>query len=157
MEGNILQVQRRGMQKQRVPTEAWGLYSLHVSQTNGLGHELRAPGDGRMGSPGNEAKKKKERELQTEQKEEALGQLLCLLEDAGSCGNGAQSGRWLAKAGSAGTQQPSLPPEASAARKELNSAVSMVPGEGFHMLPGKAEDRLPQAEGETMLPYIAKS
>lgn len=67
-------------------------------------------------------KKKRERELQTEQKEEALGQLLCPLEDAGSCGNRAQSGRWLAKAGSAGTQQPSLPPEASAVRKELNSS-----------------------------------
>ena len=68
-----------------------------MSQSNGLGHEL-SPGGWKAGKP----RKRGKNELQTEQKEEALGQLLCPLEDAGSCGNGAQSGKWLAKAGSAG-------------------------------------------------------
>lgn len=43
------------MQKHRVVTEGWRLYSLPLSQTNGLGREL-SPRGGRMGSPGNEAK-----------------------------------------------------------------------------------------------------
>ena len=94
-----------------------------MSQSNGLGHEL-SPGGWKAGKP----RKRGKNELQTEQKEEALGQLLCPLEDAGSCGNGAQSGKWLAKAGSAGIYQPSLPPRPQWLGRSWIPAVSFLPG-----------------------------
>lgn len=65
------------------------------------------------------------------QREEARCQSFSQLEDAGSCGNGAQSEKWLAETGPVGTSILVCPQGLS--RKEWDSSVSIVPGEGFHM------------------------
>lgn len=75
------------MQKDGVVPEVWRLKSLPLSQTNGLDHERIDP----RGVGGWEAQEVRQKELQTGQREEARCQLFNQLEDAGSCGNGAQS------------------------------------------------------------------